>query len=164
VMASHGHKGNSHRPIDTLQPLAEALEKSLDSDFYFGNHDGWAQRVQDKLEPDQTIVVAWHHGEMHQLVKALVAFDKAWTSESFGWPSSWPDECGAPDDWHEPGDLDGSTCYDLAWRITMKRDSSRAATWRAVAAAASLQGFHGDMQEMPCSQGLQPVKHKDYIV
>ena len=79
-------------------------------------------------------------------------------------PPSWPDECGAPDDWHEPGDLDGSTCYDLAWRITMKRDSSRAATWRAVAAAASLQGFHGDMQEMPCSQGLQPVKHKDYIV
>ena len=85
---THTHtQGNSHRPIDTLQPLAEALEKSLDSDFYFGNHDGWAQRVQDKLEPDQTIVVAWHHGEMHQLVKALVAFDKAWTSESFGWPS-----------------------------------------------------------------------------
>ena len=37
VMASHGKPDHSHRPIDTMLPLAKALNFPLDSDLYFQN-------------------------------------------------------------------------------------------------------------------------------
>lgn len=47
VMASYGHPDKSHRPIDTVTPLAQRLRLPLDTDFYFEDHKGWAQRVQE---------------------------------------------------------------------------------------------------------------------
>ena len=51
-------------------------------------------------------------------------------------------------------DRQGSTCYDLLWRLTLTRDATHN-LWRVNSLTASLQGFRG-RADGPCLEGLTP--------
>lgn len=177
VMASHGKDDHSHRPIDTVAPLAAALGLELDEGTYFKDSKGFAQHIQSVLKPKSTLVVAWHHGEIAELVKELLGQEQ-WRLGDLAWPDKWPKHCGSGK-YVEPTFKHGGECYDLVWRVTLirhrppnatKGESARAATqvldrkrnqierfgWRAVSLTASLQGFRG-LANDPCKEGLTPV-------
>jgi hypothetical protein len=162
VMASHGHPGNSHRPRDTVAPVARALGLSLDDSIYFKDAATFAEHVMEKLRPRMTMLVAWHHEEIPKLISRVLGMED-WKLASLHWPDRWPSECGSRH-WDEPSSLEGSTCYDLLWRLTMTRataregaasEAGRTGSWRVTALTASLQGFRGDANG-PCLDGLTP--------
>ena len=69
-----------------------------------------------------TLVAAWHHGEIPDLVKELLGQEKE-KLDALGWLSKWPHSCGNDSRWEEPGYLpDSDQCYDLLWRITLLRE------------------------------------------
>jgi len=177
VMASHGKDDHSHRPIDTVAPLAAALGLKLDEGTYFKDSKGFAQHIQSVLQPKSTLVVAWHHGEIAELVKELLGQEQ-WRLGDLAWPDKWPKHCGSGE-YAEPTFQHGGECYDLVWRVTLirhappnatKGESAKEATevldrkrnqierfgWRAVSLTASLQGFRG-LANDPCKEGLTPV-------
>ena len=101
-----------------------------------------------------TLVAAWHHEEIGDLVKELLKGEE-WRLGDLAWPSEWPKHCGSGM-WDEPDSLSGSRCYDLVWRIALIREAhaqTGEVTWRATALTASLQGFRGKEND-PCREGL----------
>lgn len=178
VMASHGKDDHSHRPIDTVAPLAAALGLKLDEGTYFKDPKGFAQHIQSVLQPRSTLVVAWHHGEIADLVKELLGQEQ-WRMGDLAWPDKWPRHCGSGQ-YVEPTFEHGGECYDLVWRITLirppllnattasgategakdvldwKRNQIERFGWSAVSLTASLQGFRG-LGNDPCKEGLTPV-------
>ena len=93
VMASHGKPGKSHRPQDTAYPIAQTLRLKLDDDLYFGDAEGFAKRVQHLLGHGATVLVAWHHNEIHSLVQQLLDGEE-WKKEALGYRDAWPHNCG----------------------------------------------------------------------
>jgi len=186
VMASHGKPSKSHRPIDTVVPLAEALGVTLDSDIYFGDTEEFASHIQEVLQPSMTLVASWHHGEIPNLVKELLGQEKE-KLDALGWLQKWPRSCGT-ERWQEPSYLPRSDqCYDLLWRITLLRvphkdelphaerskpeykkraevsvdetdghSKIKRFGWRAASLTATLEGFRGSELD-PCREGLTPV-------
>ena len=88
VMASHGHPGNSHRPRDTVAPVARALGLPLDDSIYFKEAATFASRVLQKLRPKMTMLVAWHHEEIPKLISHLLG-EEDMRLASLHWPDSW---------------------------------------------------------------------------
>lgn len=84
IMASHGHPGKSTRPQDTATPIAASLGLKLDSDFFFKDAEGFVKRVWQQLHHGATILVAWHHGEIHDLLRALLDKTSDVTAETLG--------------------------------------------------------------------------------
>ena len=93
VMASHGKPGKSHRPQDTAYPIAQTLRLKLDDNLYFGDAEGFAKRVQHLLAHGATVLVAWHHNEIHSLVQQLLDGEE-WKKEALGYRDAWPHNCG----------------------------------------------------------------------
>jgi hypothetical protein len=54
VMASRGKSSKSHRPIDTVVPLATALGVTLDSEIYFKDTEDFASHIQEVRRPSMT--------------------------------------------------------------------------------------------------------------
>jgi len=63
---------NSHRSRLTLEPLAAALGKKVNTPFKNKNFDDLVAELKSK-EHGKTILIAWHHGEIPGLVKAFGA-------------------------------------------------------------------------------------------
>ena len=106
------------------------------------------------LHHGATILVAWHHGEIHSLVRHLA--DDEWKRAALGYRSDgWPHACG--DEAWSAHKLPGSKCYDLIWRMTLTRQRGvKSSKWEVSALTTTLEGFNGE-PEAPCLEGLTPT-------
>jgi phosphohistidine phosphatase SixA len=83
----------SERPIETLIPLARALHENIDSTCKDEEFDRIAREVlTDPKYAGKVVLIAWHHGKVPELAKALGAKD-------------------APDKWN-------AKVFDRVWEIT----------------------------------------------
>ena len=80
----------SHRPRLTLEPLSHALGLSIDTRFKSKEVQQIADEIHSKPH-GHTILIAWHHGQIPDLLHALgadthqlVPNDK-WPDKVFGW-------------------------------------------------------------------------------
>jgi len=98
----------SNRPVETITPLAAALHETIDTTF---KEDEFAQAAKavltDPKYAGKVVLIAWHHGKIPELAKALGVKD-------------------APDKWD-------SKVFDRVWEITY--DDKRA-TWKDVPESA----------------------------
>jgi phosphohistidine phosphatase SixA len=83
----------SNRCVSTLEPLAQAIHKPIDSQF----KDKHYERLVDylRLNPGRqfdhaNVLICWHHGEILELAKALGVRGSD-LPESSHWPRRWPD-------------------------------------------------------------------------
>jgi len=90
---------------------------------------------QHLLHHGATLLVAWHHNEIHSLVQKLLAGEE-WKKAALGYRDEWPHNCG--DEAWSSHRLPGSKCYDLIWRLTLtRRRQSKADKWEVAAARAA---------------------------
>jgi hypothetical protein len=80
---------SSNRPYETVQPLAQALGLTTQSDF---KDDQFAEQAANLgNQVGRTVLICWHHGMMPQLLQALGADpirllpDGKWPSNEFAW-------------------------------------------------------------------------------
>ena len=89
IFATADSKG-SHRPRLTVEPTAKALGLAIDNRFSDKDFQKLADEIRSKPH-GRVILIAWHHGEIPQLVQALGADanklipDAKWPNEVFGW-------------------------------------------------------------------------------
>jgi phosphohistidine phosphatase SixA len=84
---------NSNRPVETITPLAAALHEKIEAEFKDDEFEQTAQEVlTDPKFAGKTILIAWHHGKIPELAKALGAKD-------------------VPDKWNP-------NVFDRVWEIT----------------------------------------------
>jgi broad specificity phosphatase PhoE len=80
----------SHRPRLTIEPTSRALGLAVDSRFKDKDFQKLANEIRARSH-GQAILIAWHHGEIPALVRALGAdpetvIPKAkWPDDVFGW-------------------------------------------------------------------------------
>lgn len=77
---------HSNRSFETLQPLADALGYDISHDYDDDEYKSLARRIKTgKKYEDAVILIAWHHGNIPALAKALGvrAADLPW--------KTWPD-------------------------------------------------------------------------
>jgi hypothetical protein len=104
IMASAVRPGKSHRPRDTVQPLATALGLSIDLSVDKEDPAAFAAAVQRKLTCNGTLLVAWQHQDVPSLVQALAPPNAADYAD-------WPLQCSGPY-WPEPPYIKKtSACY-----------------------------------------------------
>jgi hypothetical protein len=84
---------SSHRCVETMAPLSEKLKLSLHAEIKNEDFATLAKQLLTEAKyTNKTILVAWHHGTMPGLAKALGASDA---------PATWP-----------------SASFDRVWEIT----------------------------------------------
>jgi len=77
---------NSHRPVETVTPLAKSLGLTIDSKYEDKEFGKLADHLlKDKSVVNKTVLVCWHHGTLPELAVALGATDapKKWDSNVF---------------------------------------------------------------------------------
>ena len=93
---------SSARPIETITPLSKALHEDIDSTY---KDDDFAAEAHEILTnpkyAGKTVLIAWHHGKIPELAKALGAAD-------------------CPDKWN-------SKVFDRVWEITYENG---VASWK----------------------------------
>jgi hypothetical protein len=86
---------NSNRPVETLTPLAKALNLEINDRFKDGEYDKLAaELLTDPRYAGKTVLVCWHHGKIPELARSLKAQDV---------PQEWKDRV-----------------FDRVWVITYK--------------------------------------------
>lgn len=151
VIASATREGKSHRPRDTVRPLAEARGLLLRDSVDKKDFAGLERVVRGSLVEDGTTVIAWQHEELPGLLLEL-APDLS-LDDSF---ADWPARCDAAS-WPEPKHLKGGKCYDLVWQLTMRRRVGEGHDgWTAASVAAHQMGF-GGAPTSPCVEGFTPL-------
>ena len=92
IIATHATKG-SNRPVETVEPLARALNLQIDSRFRDDDYAALAQALlTDPRYEGKIVLVCWHHGKIDNLAKALgvkraprwpdAQFDHVWVIDS----------------------------------------------------------------------------------
>jgi len=103
LFAAKKSKG-SDRPVETITPLAQALDEPIDSKFKADAVDDLAHVVlSDPKYAGKVVLICWHHEKIPDLAKALGAKD-------------------APDNW-------SGKVFDQVWEIKYDGD---AASWKQV--------------------------------
>jgi phosphohistidine phosphatase SixA len=93
---------SSDRPVETITPLANALHETIESTFKDEAFERLAHAVLTNPKyAGKVVLIAWHHGKIPDLAKALGVKD-------------------APDKWN-------SRVFDRVWQITYDHG---AATWK----------------------------------
>jgi hypothetical protein len=80
---------HSNRPVETVTPLAAALDLPIDDSFLNDDYAGLAAALLSGKYAGKVVLVAWHHGKIPQLATALGAtppytpwpdqqFDRIW--------------------------------------------------------------------------------------
>jgi len=101
LIATKRSKG-SNRPVETITPLAKALHETIESTFKDDEVEQLAHAVlSDPKYSGKVVLIAWHHGKIPALAKALGVNN-------------------APDKWH-------SKVFDRVWEITYENG---VATWK----------------------------------
>ena len=82
----------SDRPILTITPLANALKKTIDSNYsdkaYTKLVDHVRSHAKDRYA-HANLLICWHHGEILQLAQGLGASPTDLPATS-NWPAKWP--------------------------------------------------------------------------
>lgn len=101
IIATRASKG-SNRPVETVEPLARALDvpidnKYRDDDYKILAHD----LLTDPRYSGKVVLVCWHHAKIPRLAKALGVkgaplwpedqFDHVWVIEPTGGPARFED-------------------------------------------------------------------------
>lgn len=150
VMASATRPGKSHRTIDTVRPLAAALGLTVDASVDKSDEDGLVRAAGEKLQAGGTLVIAWQHDELPDVVHAFAK--ELHLHHAF---RKWPSTCDAAE-WAEPSDLKGSVrCYDMVWQLVLKRRLGEEA-WEAAEASQLHMGFAGSPIS-PCTDAFAPL-------
>lgn len=98
IIASRATKG-SNRPVETVEPLAKALDLSIDTRFRDDDFRALADRLlSDERYAGKVVLVCWHHGSIPKLARALGVPN----------PPKWPDDQ-----------------FDHVWVIEPKKRSAR---------------------------------------
>jgi len=102
LIATKRSKG-SNRPVETITPLSQAINENIESTF---SDDQFAQAANEVLtDPKFTgkvVLIAWHHGKIPDLAKALgvkdcpdkwnpQVFDRVWQITYENGVASWKD-------------------------------------------------------------------------
>ena len=77
---------SSERPLETIEPLAKALHMEIDSKYKDAEVADVARSVMtDPKYNGKTVLIAWHHGKIPELARALGVTDAPtkWNSEAF---------------------------------------------------------------------------------
>jgi phosphohistidine phosphatase SixA len=92
LFATKRSKG-SNRPVETITPLSKAIKEEISADFKDEEFDQLAKLIlTDERYKGKVVLIAWHHGKIPELAKALGA-------------------TGVPDKWN-------SELFDRVWQIT----------------------------------------------
>jgi hypothetical protein len=84
---------HSHRPLETVTPLAKKLKLTIDSDYPDADYAKLADHIfQSSKYAGKTVLISWHHGMIPQLAEKLKVTDA---------PSSWK-----------------GSVFDRVWQIT----------------------------------------------
>ena len=82
---------HSNRPVETLQPTAQALKIPLEHQIDDKDYAALAKEFQDGKYNGKNVLVCWHHGKIPELLDALGATsatyfpDHHWNEQSFCW-------------------------------------------------------------------------------
>jgi len=94
VFAS-AHSKNSNRPVETITPLAKALNLPLNQDFDEREVVPLADQVLGGKYAGKVVIICWHHGEIPHMAKAFGVTDapKQWDDTVFDqiWMIEWID-------------------------------------------------------------------------
>lgn len=75
---------HSNRPIETVTPLAAALQLKIDARFADDQYDQLAaELLTNPRYAGKTVLICWHHGKLPELAQALKAADV---------PDHWKDD------------------------------------------------------------------------
>ncbi len=75
---------HSNRPVETITPLAAALNLKINSDYADDDFEKIAEHILDHQKySGERILICWHHSKIPQLATALHVAKP---------PSPWPDE------------------------------------------------------------------------
>lgn len=83
---------DSNRPFLTIQPLAQAIGKTIDGDYkdkHFSKLVEFIQQNPKKQFDNANILICWHHGQILDLAGSLGAECKN-LPQSSNWPLTWP--------------------------------------------------------------------------
>jgi hypothetical protein len=81
---------NSHRPRLTLEPIAQALGISIDSQFKSKDFLKLAQKIET-LPQGSNVLICWHHSDIPNLIGTLgadpekVLHNGKWPGKVYGW-------------------------------------------------------------------------------
>jgi len=85
---------NSDRPRLTIAPLADALDRSIDTSYPDKHYKKLVEHIEKHAKEryaNSRILICWHHGEMLDLATHLGA-DPSTLPPASNWPSTWPGE------------------------------------------------------------------------
>lgn len=85
LFATKRSKG-SNRPVETITPLSKAVHEEISAEFKDEEFDKLAKLIlNDDKYAGKVVLIAWHHGKIPELAKALGATDapEKWNSETF---------------------------------------------------------------------------------
>jgi phosphohistidine phosphatase SixA len=75
LFATKRSKG-SNRPVETITPLSKAIKEEISSDYKDDEFDQLAKLIlTDEKYKGKVVLIAWHHGKIPELAKALGATD-----------------------------------------------------------------------------------------
>jgi hypothetical protein len=76
---------HSNRPIETVTPLAQALHLRINNDYEDIEASPLAKHVLGGKYAGKVVVIAWHHGEIPNVARALGVTDapKKWDADIF---------------------------------------------------------------------------------
>jgi hypothetical protein len=88
LFATHQSK-HSNRPFETIQPLSQALNLPINTDFADDDYASLAKLLLSGKYAGKVVLVAWHHGTLPQFAAALgvepqpgpwppTQFDRVW--------------------------------------------------------------------------------------
>jgi hypothetical protein len=66
---------HSNRPIETIQPLSQALQERINHDFVDLETGPIAKQILSGKYAGKVVLICWHHGEIPHLVQALGVTD-----------------------------------------------------------------------------------------
>ena len=85
---------HSARPFLTIQPLAQAIGKTIDPNYKDKHFSKLVQFIQENPQKQfdrSHILICWHHGQILDLARSLGAECNTLPPES-NWPATWPGE------------------------------------------------------------------------
>jgi hypothetical protein len=144
-MASIVRENKSHRPRDTVTPLAEKLGTEVLMPCDKEDPTCFAKEVVKLLSDSATVAVSWQHTDIGALVEALDVPDR---EDFLVWPKKCPSQT-----WPEPSYTTGSACYDLIYHIKFSKSDGE---WKATSISAMQEGFGGKASSS-CAEDLAPV-------
>lgn len=98
--AGVGHKSHSKRPVETVTPLANRLNKKIhDSFLKYQYQDMITHIFGDDKYTNTVVAIAWQHTDIEAISKAFGAQNVP--------TSPWPD-----------------SCFDLVWKLTLNVDKT----------------------------------------